>query len=112
MFKERTFPYKGEIILETREFLYQIKPVRPDFMENQSAEEKNALESHFFYLQTLLQEEKLVLAGPCLDASFGIVILQDVDSEEANQIMNNDPAIVHEIMTGELFPFRISLLKR
>lgn len=98
--------------METREFLYQIKPVRSDFMENQSAEEKNALESHFVYLQNLLQEGKLVLAGPCLDASFGIVILHDVDNEEANHIMNNDPAIVHEIMTGELFPFRISLLKR
>lgn len=112
MFKERIFPYKGEIILETREFLYQIKPLRPDFMENQSAEEKNTLESHFCYLQNLLQEGKLVLAGPCLNASFGIVILQDVDNKEATHIMNNDPAIVHEIMTGELFPFRISLLKK
>jgi uncharacterized protein len=98
--------------LETREFLYQIKPVRANFMENQSAEEKNALEAHFFYLQNLLQEGKLVLAGPCLDALFGIVILQDIDREEANDIMVNDPAIVHEIMTGELFPFRISLLKK
>ena len=98
--------------METKEFLYQIKPIRSDFMENQSQEDKDVLEAHFFYLQNLLQEDKLVLAGPCLDASFGVVILQDVDSEEANQIMNNDPAILHEIMTGELFPFRISLLKR
>jgi uncharacterized protein len=98
--------------LETREYLYQIKPIRSDFMKNQSQEEKNALEAHFFYLQDLLQEDKLVLAGPCLDASFGVVILQNVDNEEANRIMVNDPAIVHEIMTGELFPFRISLLKK
>lgn len=98
--------------METREFLYQVKPIRSDFMENQSQEEKNALEAHFFYLQNLLQEDKLVLAGPCLDASFGVVILQNVDKEEANRIMVNDPAIVHEIMTGELFPFRITLLKK
>jgi uncharacterized protein len=52
------------------------------------------------------------MAGPCLDASFGVVILHNVDKEEANSIMVNDPAIVHEIMTGELFPFRISLLKK
>jgi uncharacterized protein len=81
-------------------------------MKNQSAEEKNALEAHFFYLQKLLQEGKLVLAGPCLDASFGVVILQDGIKDEAHHIMVNDPAIVHEIMTGELFPFRVSLLKK
>ncbi|MFD1357938.1 hypothetical protein ACFQ4X_08475 [Fictibacillus halophilus] len=52
-----------------------------------------------------------MLAGPCLDASFGVVILHNVDQEEANSIMVNDPVIVNEIMTGELFPFRISLLK-
>lgn len=98
--------------METKEFLYQIKPIRSDFMENQSQEDKNVLEAHFFYLQNLLQEDKLVLAGPCLDASFGVVILHNVDQEEANSIMVNDPVIVHEIMTGELFPFRISLLKK
>lgn len=98
--------------MNTTEFLYQIKPIRKNFMENQTQQEKNALEAHFFYLQNLLQEGKLVLAGPCLDASFGVVILQNVDEDEAQEIMNNDPAIINEIMTGELYPFRVSLLKK
>ncbi|MBY6035740.1 hypothetical protein KUV80_03710 [Fictibacillus nanhaiensis] len=98
--------------METNEFLYQIMPIRENFTSNQTAEEKNALEAHFFYLQNLLQEGKLVLAGPCLDASFGVVILQNIEEEEAQTIMMNDPAIVNEIMTGKLYPFRVSLLKK
>jgi uncharacterized protein YciI len=98
--------------METTEFLYQIKPIRENFMVEQSTEEQNALEEHFLYLQNLLQEGKLVLAGPCLDASFGVVILQNTNQEEARLIMDNDPAIVNKIMTGKLYPFRVSLLNK
>ena len=98
--------------MQTDEFLYQIKPVRENFMENQTEAEQNSLEAHFIYLQNLLQDGKLVLAGPCLDASFGVVILQDVTEIEAHTIMENDPAIVNKIMTGTLYPFRISLINK
>lgn len=97
--------------METTEFLYQIRPVRAEFMENQTKEEQEKLQSHFLYLQNLLEKGKLVLAGPCLDASFGIVILQNTNEEEAHRIMENDPAIRGEIMTGSLYPFRVSLIK-
>jgi uncharacterized protein YciI len=96
--------------METNEFLYQIKPIRENFMSNQTDDEQKALEAHFLYLQNLLHSEKLVLAGPCLDASFGVVILKDVTENEANSIMNNDPAILNKIMTGTLYPFRVSLI--
>jgi uncharacterized protein YciI len=78
-------------------------------MENQTIEEENVLKEHFLYLQRLLQEDRLVLAGPCLDASFGVVILQNTNEEEASVIMNNDPAIVNKVMEGKLYPFRVSL---
>jgi uncharacterized protein YciI len=98
--------------METTEFLYQIKPTRDNFMSNQTPEEQSALQAHFAYLQNLLHEGKLVLAGPCLDASFGVVILQDVLEDEAHLIMESDPAIVNGIMTGTLYPFRVSLLNK
>ncbi|WNB93773.1 YciI family protein [Bacillus sp. NEB1478] len=98
--------------MQRNEFLYQIKPVRDNFMDNQTKAEQKALEEHFLYLQSLLKNGKLVLAGPCLDASFGVVILQEVSENEAHTIMENDPAIVSKIMTGTLFPFRVSLLNK
>ncbi|KZE66198.1 hypothetical protein AWM68_07455 [Fictibacillus phosphorivorans] len=97
--------------METTEFLYQIIPVKAQFMENQTDNEQKIMLSHFKYLQNLLEEGKLVLAGPCLDASFGIVILHNTIKEEALKIMENDPAIKGEIMTGNLYPFRVSLIK-
>jgi uncharacterized protein len=98
--------------LEITEFLYQIKPVRADLMENQTQEEQEKLQSHFLYLQDLLEKGKLVLAGPCLDASFGVVILQDTNEEEAQEFMENDPAVKGKIMTAKLYPFRVSLMKK
>ncbi len=98
--------------MEITEFLYQIKPVRADLMENQTEEEQEKLQSHFLYLQDLLEKGKLVLAGPCLDASFGVVILQNTHEVEARSIMENDPAVKGKIMTGSLYPFRVSLIKK
>ncbi|MGD6962220.1 YciI family protein [Fictibacillus phosphorivorans] len=98
--------------MEITEFLYQIKPVRADLMENQTQEEQEKLQSHFLYLQDLLEKGKLVLAGPCLDASFGVVILQNTNEEEAQKFMENDPAVKGKIMTAKLYPFRVSLIKK
>lgn len=98
--------------MEITEFLYQIKPVRADLMENQTQEEQEKLQSHFLYLQDMLEKGKLVLAGPCLDASFGVVILQNTNEEEAQEIMENDPAVKGKIMTANLYPFRVSLIKK
>lgn len=96
--------------MNSHHFIYQLKPVRQDLMENQSEHEQEVLESHFFYLQSLKNEQRLLLAGPCLDAAFGIVVLMSVNEQEAQSIMNNDPAVKNGVMTAELHPFRVSLL--
>lgn len=76
-----------------------------------SAEEEKVLEKHFSYLTGLYKNSKLVLAGPCLDRAFGIVILSVTDENEAYIIMKNDPVVTEGIMTAELHPFRISIGK-
>ncbi|MGZ4135865.1 MAG: YciI family protein, partial [Tumebacillaceae bacterium] len=65
---------------------------------------------HFGYLQGLLKEGKLILAGPCLDRVMGITIFKADSEEEARAIMNNDPAVVKGVMSAELHPYRVSLL--
>ncbi|MFC0188589.1 YciI family protein [Fictibacillus aquaticus] len=96
--------------MNSQHFIYQLKPVRQDLMENQTEQEQEVLESHFFYLQNLKNEKKLLLAGPCLDAAFGIVILMGMDEHEAQSVMKNDPAVKKGVMTADLHPFRVSLL--
>jgi uncharacterized protein YciI len=96
--------------MNEQHFIYQLKPVRQDLMENQTDLEQEILESHFFYLQNLKNEQKLLLAGPCLDAAFGIVILMGMNEQEALSAMEKDPAVSRGVMTAELHPFRVSLL--
>ena len=51
----------------------------------------------------------MLLAGPCLDGAFGIVLFEAESDEAARAFMASDPAIQGGVMTGELHPLRISL---
>jgi uncharacterized protein YciI len=91
------------------EYLYLIRPVRPGWIDGLTPEEETILEAHFQYLEGKLQEGVLLLAGPCLDRAFGIVLLRAGSLSEAEAIMRQDPAVAGGVMTAEMHPFRISL---
>jgi hypothetical protein len=55
---------------------------------------------------------RAILAGPCLDQTFGIVIVRAHSLEEARSLMQADPAVRNGIMSAELHPFRVSLMGR
>ncbi|MEH7444988.1 YciI family protein [Bacillus sp. JJ1122] len=93
------------------EFVYLIKPVRKDFIETMTEEESGIMEIHFHYLNALLSDEKLILAGPCLDGAFGIVVFRAETMDAAREIMVNDPAVLHGLMSAEIHPYRVSLIQ-
>lgn len=66
---------------------------------------------HFAYLKELLSKGQLLMAGPCEDAAFGIVVFEAESAEAAETIMRSDPAVAKGVMIGELHPFRVSLLR-
>lgn len=70
------------------------------------------MSEHAEYLNEKLKEGKLILAGPALNAKFGIAILDTDDEEEAKKIMLNDPAVKKKVMSAELNAFRISFIKK
>lgn len=45
------------------------------------------------------------------EKTFGIVIFEADSEEEAQLIMKNDPAVAEGIMTADLFPYRVALIK-
>ena len=96
---------------ESPTFVYLLQPKRSNFIETITEEEQAVMDVHFEYLQNLLAEGKLVLAGPCLDAKYGICIFRADSMEEATQIMENDPAVVQGVMTATVHPYRISLMQ-
>ena len=96
---------------ENQNYLVIIRPPRANFEENMTPKEIKAMEEHFSYLQSLLGAKKLILAGPCLDGAFGVILLNVKSYKEAEELIDNDPSVKAKIMTPEIHPFRISLLK-
>jgi uncharacterized protein YciI len=90
-------------------FVYLIRPTRPGFVDSMTSAEEKKVGLHFEYLKALLHVGKVVLAGPCLDGAFGIVILRVETLAEATELMNADPAVVGGIFSAEVHPFKISM---
>jgi len=94
------------------QFIYFIRPHKENFAETMTEEEGNIMGTHFLYLQDLLKSGKLILAGPETTGKFGISIIETETEDEAREIMLNDPAVKSGIVSPELFPYRVSLLRK
>jgi uncharacterized protein YciI len=93
------------------EFIYLIHPLRHEFFKNPTPREEEAIEAQYEYLKQAAEEGTVLLAGPCLDETFGIVILQIKDETEAQRFMLNDPSVSSNVMMAELHPMKISMMK-
>jgi uncharacterized protein YciI len=93
-------------------FIYVLGAIRPAMIDDPSPEEESRLEEHFEYLARALGQGRLLLAGPCLDGEFGVVVFRADTEEAARQFMEADPAVRHRIMTAELHSFRVSFLEK
>lgn len=100
---------------EKEQFIYVLKLI-PTLLDegNWTEKEEKIVSAHFNMLQELQRDGRLILAGRTLnmdEKTFGIVILEVDSEEEAQTIMRDDPAIAEGIMTAELFPYRVALIK-
>ena len=64
---------------------------------------------HVEYLKALNAKKTVLFAGRVNDASFGIALLETETEEEAQKIMNDDPAVKAKVFTAELLPFSLAL---
>jgi len=94
------------------EWVYFIHPPREDFAATMTEDEQAVWATHFERLQRLLAEGVIILVGPTLGpVNTGIAVFEAEDEPAARRIMEEDPAIASGIATGELRPFRVSLLR-
>jgi uncharacterized protein YciI len=97
-------------------FLYTTRPSRLGLVtEGVTDEESHILSAHLDYLQSLAEQGVLLLAGRTQDAdatTFGIVLFRAAGMAEARAIMEDDPAVRHGVMHGELHPYRIAIQGR
>jgi len=92
-----------------KEYLYLIHPYRHGFFDAPTPEEEAVLNEHFEYLKQATETGLVLLAGPCLDDTFGLVVFRAENDEAANTFMFNDPSIKKNVMAAELHPLRVSL---
>jgi uncharacterized protein YciI len=59
----------------------------------------------------LLTEGKLIMAGPETTGKFGLCVIETGSEQEARHIMENDPAVKSGIVSAELYPYRVSLIR-
>jgi uncharacterized protein YciI len=94
------------------EWIYFIHPPRDDFAATMTDEERSVWAHHFAHLQQLLADGVLIIAGPTLGSiNTGIAVIDADDEDAARAIMAADPVIISGLATGELRPFRVSLLR-
>jgi uncharacterized protein YciI len=79
----------------------------PNWLPGKTASQQ-PLGEHGRYLQRLMANGKLVLAGPFLDDQGGFILLKAANLAEAQQIENQDPAIQKGILRPTVHPFSIA----
>ncbi len=94
-----------------KEFIYLIHPFRHEFFDHPTPFEDQVMEEHYEYLKGATLRGTVLLAGPCLDETFGVVVIRAESEEAARDFMLNDPSVSSNIMMAELHPFKISLMK-
>jgi uncharacterized protein YciI len=94
------------------EWIYFIHPPRDDFAASMTAEEEAVWGVHFERFQRALADGTVILVGPTLGRmNTGIAIFEAPDEDAARRFMEEDPVIAGGFATGELRPFRVSLLR-
>ncbi len=109
---QRVLPLKGSHVMP--QFLYRIQPTRPEMLSQGATPEESAITGeHFDYLQRLMLEGVVILAGRTLNTdptSFGIIIFNADDETAAQALVQGDPAVIKGVMRAELFPYRVALI--
>jgi uncharacterized protein YciI len=91
-------------------FIYMLRPKSRSLIDEATPEEEARLGEHLDYLERAVEDGRLILAGPCLDGEFGVVIFRAATENEALEFMQSDPTVRHGLMAAGLHPFRVSLL--
>lgn len=77
--------------------------------------DEEAVGRHFRHLKAAAERGQVVLAGKTDepgDKTFGLVIFEAEDEAAARAFMESDPAVVAGVMTAELRPYHLALLRK
>lgn len=77
--------------------------------------DKATIGRHFARLQAATKSGQVILAGRSMepgDKTIGLVIFEAADEPAALAFMNGDPCVEQGVMTAELRPYAVALLRK
>ena len=98
------------------DFIYILKLTdRYQDPNNWEEETNQILDQHWYYLVDLHAKGIMQLVGhtsysPGHKDLLGIAVFTTDDEVKAKDIMNNDPCVIHGVMTATVHPFNLSLI--
>jgi len=87
-------------------FVLHLIPLRPDFAQTMTEEERSIMQQHVGYWTDLMIKGKVLVFGPVLDpkAIYGLGIISVDSEQEVKNFITNDPA--GKINRYEYFPMK------
>ena len=111
-----------------RHWVYFVSPARAGFFDKPTPEETRVVDDHVRYIRRMLEEGRLVVAGPASDPAYypesgghgaplemptpGIVIFRARDLTEAKRIMESDPAVRAGVFMARLNAFKLAFIRK
>lgn len=91
--------------MKTHSFVIMLRPANAYGTEGTD----ERVSEHFKYLQQLLKDGWLTMAGRFSEVLIGLVMIEAKSREHALEIMRKDPAVKSGIFHAELYPWSIAL---
>lgn len=91
-------------------FFAKLIPTRPGFPDSMTTQEEKVMGEHFEYCKRLTMEKSLIMAGPCMNPTFGLLVLAAKSEAAATEFVKNDPSVLAGIHAFEIQPFYLSLM--
>lgn len=114
--KKAAVPAAAPAAPKLKQFIYVLRLI-PRLHDDKAWTEEDGKtgRAHFAHLTAATKDGKVILAGRTLesgDKTFGLVIFESADEPTARAFMNSDPAVVGQIMTAELHPYQVALMRK
>ena len=92
-------------------FLVRFVPLQPTFSSDMTPQERDLMGRHVVYWTALFNAGKVLVFGPVMSPGGGyeVAVIEVATREEAQNLIDNDPAVQSGLNKMELAPMRVGL---
>ncbi|WP_217593822.1 YciI family protein [Cohnella sp. GbtcB17] len=80
-------------------------------MSDMTEDQRNIMQRHIAYVKDLQKQGIVLVFGPVLDpqSPYGLAIIEVERTEQVEQLIAQDPAVIAGLMTAEYYPMKAVL---